>query len=252
MIDIIQEFRFAFRTLRKSLGFTTASVATLALAVGANTAMFSVLNAVLLRPLPYRLPEQLAMLWTEIPGETLREGRSAFRTVEEWRAQSQSFEDMAVFDPVSVTLTSSAETERISVARISPNFLPLLGVQPVHGRSFSAEEADERRRVALISHRFWQTRFGGSHNAIGAPVTLDGLPSEIIGILPEGFQFSRLNADVWEPHTLFPDWQTRRGVRGAGSWFVVGRIRPNVTVDQAQAEMSAIARHLDEQLPAAV
>jgi putative ABC transport system permease protein len=250
MSDTMQELRFAFRTLRKSPGFTTASVATLALAVGASTAMFSVLNAVLLRPLPYRFPEQLAMLWTEDPSQNLREGRSAYLNVEEWRRQSQSFADMAVFDPVSVTLTGADDAERVSVARVSPNFFPLLGVQPLQGRGFSTEEAEQRRRVALISHRFWQTHFGGSHDAIGASVELDGWSSQIIGILPAGFRVARLDADVWEPHTMFPDWEARRGLPGAGSWFVIGRLRPNVTIDQAQAEMSAIARRFDERLPA--
>ena len=102
-----QDIRYALRTLRKSPGFTMTSVATLALAIGANTAMFSVLNAVLLRPLPYRSPEQLAMLWTEVPSQNLREGRSAYWNVEQWRRQSKSFADMAVFDPVSVTLTAA-------------------------------------------------------------------------------------------------------------------------------------------------
>ena len=143
-----QDMRYAVRTLRKSPGFTMTSVAVLALAIGANTAMFSVLNAVLLRPLPYRSPEQLAMLWTEIPSQNLREGRSAYWNVEQWRSQSKSFADMAFFDPVSVTLTSADRAEQISVARISPNFFPLLGVQPLHGRSFSAEEAEQRQRLA--------------------------------------------------------------------------------------------------------
>src|SRR6266536_4451752 len=137
-----QDVRYAVRTLRKSPGFTTTSVATLALAIGANTAMFSVLNAVLLRPLPYRSPEQLAMLWTEIPSQNLREGRSAYLSVEQWRKQSESFADMAFFDPVSVTLTSAAEAEQISAARISPNFFGLLGMQPMMGRTFSADEAE--------------------------------------------------------------------------------------------------------------
>lgn len=248
----MQELRLALRTLCNSRGFTTASVLTLALAIGANTAMFSVLNAVLFRPLPFESPEQLAMLWTERPSQNLREGRSAYWNVELWRRQSQSFADLAVLDPVSVTLTSADEAERITVARVSPNFFSLIGIQPVHGRIFSAEEADERQRLVLISHRFWQTRFGGSHDAIGASIELDGRPSLIIGILPAGFQSAGLfDQDVWEPHTMFPDWDTRRGVRGADSWFVVGRLRPNVTFDQAQAEMNAIARGLDEQLPAA-
>jgi predicted permease len=245
-----QDIRYAVRTLRKSPGFTITSVAVLALAIGANTAMFSVLNAVLLRPLPYRSPDQLAMLWTEIPSQSVREGRSAYQNVEQWRSQSESFADMAVFDPVSVTLTSAGEAEQIGVARISPNVFPLLGVQPLHGRTFSAEEAEQRQRLAVISHRFWQARFGGSHDAIGASIELDGLPSQIIGILPAGFQFGQLNADVWEPHTIFPDWEVLRGVRGANSWFVIGRLRPNVTFEQAQAEMSAIASRLDAQLPA--
>lgn len=246
-----QDVRYAFRTLRKSPGFTTAAVATLALAIGANTAMFSVLSAVLFNPLPYPSPHQLAMLWTEIPSQNVREGRSAYWNVEHWRRESKSFTGMAVFDPASVTLTSANEAEQISVARVSPEFFPLLGIQPLHGRSFTAEEAEQRQRLALISHRFWQTRFGGSLDAIGASIELDGLPSRIIGILPAGFQFARLSEDIWEPHTMFPDWQALRGPQGGRSWFVVGRLRPDVTIEQAQSEMTSIARSLDQQLPAA-
>jgi putative ABC transport system permease protein len=246
-----QDLRYAARTLRKSRTFTTAAAATLALAIGTNTAMFSVLNAVLLRPLPYRSPEQLAMLWTEDPTQNLREGRSADWNVEQWRSQSQSFADMATFDAVSKTLTVAGEAEQIVGASISRNLLSLLGVQPVRGRSFSAEEAEQRQRVVLISHRFWQARLGGSNDAIGATIVLDGLPSQIIGILPAGFQIARLDADVWEPHTTSENRETPNSVRGGDTWFVVGRLRPNVTFDQAQAEMSAIARRLNDELPAA-
>ncbi len=247
---LAQDVRYALRTLRKSPGFAATSVAVLALAIGANTTMFRVLNAVLLRPLPYPSPEQLAMLWSEDPGQNLREGRTAYRSIEEWRRQSKSFADMAVFDPVRVTLTTAVEAEQVSVARISPNFFPLLGIHPLLGRNFSDEEAEQGQRLALISHRFWQARFGGSPDAIGATIELDGLPSRIIGILPADFQFAMLSEDIWEPYSMFPDWETRRGVRGADTWFVLGRLRPNVTLEQAQAEMSAIARRLGEQLPA--
>lgn len=239
-----QDIRYALRTLRKSPGFTAPSVATLALAIGANTAMFSVLNAVLLRPLPYRAPEQLAMLWTEDPTQNLREGRSALWDVEQWLTQSQSFADMATFDSVSTTLTGAEGAEQIVGASISPNLLSLLGGQPVQGRNFSSEETEERKRLVLISHRFWHARFGGSHDALGATLVLNGLPSQIIGILPADFQIARFDADVWEPHT------TRRSVRGPDTWFVVGRLRPGITFDQAQKEMSAIARRLNDQLPA--
>ncbi len=245
-----RDIRYAVRTLRKCPGFTITSVAILALAIGANTAIFSVLNAVLLRPLPYRSPQQLAMLWTSRPSQSVREGRSAYWNVEMWRRESKSFADMAVLDGVSVTLTGTGEAEQIGVARVSSNFFPLLGVEPLRGRTFSAGEAGERQRLALISYRFWQTRFGGAPDAIGASIELDGRPSRIIGILPAGFQFARLDADVWEPDTMFPDWEARRRVRGTDSWFVLGRLRPNVTFGQAQAEMSAIERRLDAQLPA--
>src|ERR671934_1879226 len=234
--DLARDVRHALRTLCKSLGFTTAAAATLALAIGTNTAMFSVLNAVLLRPLPYRSPEQLAMLWTEDPTQNLREGRSALWDVEQWRSQSQSFADMATFDTVSTMLTGADGVEQIVGASIAPNLLPLLGVRPVLGRSFSTEEAEQRQRLALISHRFWQARFGGSHDALGATLVLNGFPCQIIGILPADFQIATVDADVWEPHT------SRQSVRGPETWFVVARLRPSVTFDQAQAEMSAVAR----------
>ena len=240
-----QDLRYAARTLRKSPGFTITAIAVLALAVGANTAMFSVLNTVLLRPLPYRSPEQLAMLWTEDATQNLREGRSALWDVEQWRNQSRSFADMATFDAVNTTLTGSDGVEEIVGASISPNLLPLLGVRPVLGRSFSIEEAEQQQRLVLISYRFWQARFGGSHDALSATLVLNGLPYQIVGILPADFQIARLDADVWEPH------RSRQTVRGAETWFVVGRLRPTVTFDQARAEMSAVARRVNDQLPAA-
>jgi predicted permease len=240
-----QDLRYAARILRKSPGFTISAVTVLALAIGANTAMFSVLNAVLLRPLPYRSPEQLVMLWTEDPTQNFREGRSALWDVEQWRSQSQSLADLATFDAVSTFLTGAEGVEEIAGASISPNLLPLLGVRPILGRSFSTEEAEQRQHLVLISHRFWQARFGGSHDALGATLVLNGFPCRIIGILPADFQIARLDADVWESHT------SRQSVRGGEAWFVVGRLRPAVTFDHAQAEMSAVARRLNDQLPAA-
>ena len=243
--ELPRDLRYALRTLRKSPAFTMTAAATLALAIGANTAMFSVLNAVLLRPLPYQSPEQLAMLWTEDPTQNLREGRSALWDVEQWRSQSQSFADMGTFDPVSRTLTGAEGAEQILGASISPNLLSVLGVNPVQGRNFSPEEAEERQQLVLISHAFWQARYGGSHDALGATIVLDGLPSRIIGILPAGFKVARLDADVWETHPA------RQSVRGREGWSVIGRLRPTATLEQAQAEMNAIARRLNDQLPPA-
>ena len=242
--DVWRDSRHGLRTLRKSPAFTAAAAATLALAIGANTAMFSVLNAVLLRPLPYRAPEQLAMLWTEDPTQNRREGRSALWSVEQWRSQSQSFADMATFDSVSMTLAADDGAEQIVGASISPNLLPLLGIQPALGRSFSADEAEQQQRLVLISHRFWQSRFGGSHDALGATLMLNGVPHQIVGILPADFEIAMLAADVWVAHAR------RQDARGPDTWFVVGRLRPAATFDQAQEEMSTVARRLNDQLPA--
>jgi putative ABC transport system permease protein len=239
------DLRYALRTLRKSPTFTTTAAATLALAIGTNTTMFGVLNAVLLRPLPYASPEQLAMLWTEDPTQNLREGRSALWDAEQWQRQSHSFADMATFDSVGTVLTGAEGAEQIVGASISPNLLPLLGVPPVLGRSFSTEEAEQGQRLVLISHRFWQARFGGASEALGTTVVLNGVPSQIIGILPAGFQVGSFDADVWQSHS------THRSVRGGQTWFVIARLRPGVTFEQAQAEMSTVARRLNDQLPAA-
>jgi putative ABC transport system permease protein len=242
LAELPGDLRYGVRTLRKSPAYATTAAATLALAIGTNTAMFSVLDAVLLRPLPYQSPERLAMLWTENPADNLREGRSALWDVEQWRGQSQSFADLATFDSVSTVLSGADGVEQIVGASTSPNLLPLLGVRPVLGRGFSREEAGQR--LVMISHRFWQARFAGSPDALGATLLLNGLPSQIIGILPADFQVARFEADVWASHS------TRRSVRGGQTWFVIGRLRPGVTFDQAQVEMSAVARRLNVQLPA--
>jgi putative ABC transport system permease protein len=248
MTGFLQDARYAFRGLRRSPAFTAVAALTLALGIGANTAMFSVLNAVLLRPLPYPDAEQLMMLFTEMPSQGLREGRSAYRDVEAWRSQSTTLADAGVFDPMTARLTAPGELERISVARVSPSVFTILGVQPVRGRFFTEQEANQRRRVAMLGYRFWQARFGGAESAIGATVELDGIPSEIVGIFPANFQFG--DADVLEPHTMFADWDTRRN-ESAGAWFVLARLRPDVTRAQAQSELSTIASRLDDERAAA-
>ena len=244
MTGIVQDVRYALRGLGKNPSYTAVAVLTLALGIGANTAMFTVLNAALLRPLPYPSPDELVMLWTDVPGQGTREGRSTYLDVEAWRTRSKSLADVAVYDPVSVRLTAPGELDRISVVRTSANFFTILSVRPFRGRVFTASEAMERRRVAVISYRFAQARFGGADNALGATIALDDMPSEVIGVTPPGFQFG--DPDVWEPHTLFPDWDVRRGAQTASSWFAIGRLRPQATVAQAQAELSAIAQRLDE------
>jgi putative ABC transport system permease protein len=237
-----RELRHAARSLAKAPGYTLTCIAVLALAIGANTAMFGVLDAVLLRPLPYQDPERLAMLWAEIPARGVREGRLAYGDIDLLRRQSRAFADIAFYDPATATLTDPEGAARVAVARASPNLFPLLGVALERGRAYSAEEAERRERVALLSHELWQSRFRGSDDVIGATLELDGASRTIIGVLPESFQ---LDADVWEPHTLFADWETLRAARGPGSWFAIGRLAPDATLAEAQTELTGIARGLD-------
>ena len=242
--ELLRDVRYALRTLRRSPAFAATAAGTLALAIGATTAMFSVVNAVLLRPLPYRSAEQLAMLWTEDPAQHVREGRSALWDVEQWRGQSETFADIATFDSVLTLLTGADGVEQVAGASMSHNLLAVLGVSPILGRSFSMAEGEQRQPLVLISHDLWQARFAGRHDAIGATLVVNGAPSQIVGVLPPGFQAARLAADVWQAHP------SRPALRGGQTWFAIGRLRPGRTFAQAQVEMSTVARRVGEQLPA--
>ena len=239
------DVRYGLRGLRSRPGFAAVAILTLGLAIAANASIFSVVNAVLLRPLPFDDPDALALLWTGSPGSGER-GRADYVTADAWRRSSSAFADMAFLDPVAVTLTGDEAAERIGVARVTPNFFSLLGLQPVRGRVFTETEARERARIVVLSHGFWQTRFGGAEDAIGATIRLDGLPSRVIGVLPDGFRIPGLNGDVWEPYTLFPDWEE---TENEGNWYVIGRLAPEATIEGARVEMTAIATGLDADRP---
>ena len=247
--DLWQDLHYGLRMLRKSPGFTATVVLTLALGIGANITIFSVVNAVLLRPLPYAHAERLVFLWSEAPKQNVRERASAYANFSEWHNQNRSFEDLAVFDPTAVTLTGVAEPEQVMSVRASANLFPLLGVAPMLGRTFTDDEEQQKVRVVVLSHGLWQRRFGASPNVLGQTLEIDGVSSQVIGVMPEHFQFSAENTPVWEPHTLFPDWEAQKAQRGTGSWQVVGRLKANVSLEQAQTEMNTIAQRLEQAYP---
>ncbi len=242
---MLLELRYAVRRLRTSPGFALTAIVTLALAIGATTAMLGVLDAVLLRHLPFPSPDRLVVVWQELPSQGVREARSAFGTADGWRRESRSLDGVAVLDPATALLDHAGEVERIGSSRVSPNLFALLGVVPERGRLFTAREADDRQRVALISHRFWQARFAASPAAIGATVLVDGQPSQIVGVLPASLADAGFAADLWEPHTVFADWEARRAAIGRGEWFVFARLRGETDIASAQRELGAIARRLD-------
>ena len=231
-----QDLRYGLRMLAKNPGFTAVAVATLALGIGANTAMFSVVNAILLRPLPYQNPGRLAVLWTDNLKQNLHQERTSYPNFEDWRKHSRAFQDMAFSSAFTVNLTGGDEPERVIAGRASANLFPVMGVKPILGRAFSSEEEERGERVVLLSYGLWQRRFGSSQDVLGKSLEIDGAPAVIVGVMPATFEIPARNTQLWEPLTLFPNWNTLKRQRNTPSGFVVGRLRPGFTFAQAQSD----------------
>jgi putative ABC transport system permease protein len=234
--------------LLKKPGFTFVAVITLALGIGANTAIFSVVNAVLLRPLPYAGSERLIAVWGRDTKAQDDHTFLSFDDFNDYRQSSQSFDLLAGFTQRwSFTLTGAGDAERINGFFASASAFPLLGVQPALGRGFNADEDKPGGMpVALLSYGLWQRRFGGDANIVGRPVTLDGEKLTVIGVMGPGFRWLE-EGDLWRPLAQNPVVLRGRAVRAA---FYVGRLKPGVTREQAQAEMGTIAARLANQYPA--
>ncbi len=252
--EMIQDLRFGFRMLLKNPGFTAVAVLTLALGIGANTAIFSVINGVLLRPLPFHEPGRLAMLWTDDLKRNLREVATAYPNFLDWRNQSQTFADMAIFNGNPLVLTDAEEPERVLGSFVSASLFPLLGVAPALGRGFLPSEEEGGERVVVLSHQLWRRRFGGASDVIGKSIKIDGdansrkngpRAARVIGVMPPDFYFPNKETQLWEPATVYWRWQRESVERfraEARRWGVVGRLKPHANIGQAQAEMSAIGR----------
>jgi predicted permease len=251
MDDVSNDLRYAARLLRRSPSFAAVAILTLALGVGANTAMFSVVNTVLLRPLPYHDPDRLAMLWTADPKRDIHEEGTSYPTFLNWRSQTRTFADMAICSRGNpVILTGANDPERVMGEAVSANLFPLLGVTPALGRIFSPDEEQQRERVVVLSHGLWQRRFGASRDAIGKTLEIDGQTFQVIGVMPAGFYFPTKDVQLWQPATyvgmtLMPGVRDRIWTSRFSDWWrVVGRLKPTATFDDAQAEMTAIGRGL--------
>jgi putative ABC transport system permease protein len=243
---MIQDFRYAFRSLRKSPGFTIAAVLTLALGIGANTAIFSVVNAVLIRPLPYQDADRLMLIYTTHPGEA-RDYVSQ-PDLDDWRAHAQSFSGMLSLVTQSVNLTGADQPERVIGSFVSANYFDVLEVRAAQGRAFApGEDREGAAPVAILTDAIWRNRFGGDANILGRALNFNGEAYTVAGILPAGFIDSPWNADVYLPARKYPDYKPDRG---SAIGAVIARLRPGVSVSQAQAEMSGIAARLAAAYPA--
>jgi putative ABC transport system permease protein len=236
---------YAVRGLRKKPLFTAAAVLTLALGIGANSAIFTVVSAVLLRPLPYPAPDRLMMLWTDNPRQGYNKDVSAYPNFDDWRRRSASFEGLSAYFDANFTLTQAGDPAQIDGAIVTPGFFETLGVAPALGRTFGAGEA---ARVAILSHGLWQTRFGGDPAIVGRTVMLNSVSHEVLGVMPASFAHPE-TAAVWTPlapsERLAPFMQSRTSY-----WLqVVGRLKPGIDRRAAQSEMDVIASALERQYP---
>jgi predicted permease len=243
-----QDIRYCLRMLLKSPSFAVVAILTLALGIGANTAMFSVVNAVLIRPLPYAHPERLVAVSNYVP--KMQASVVVNPDFGVWRNDNKVFEQLAAYGGgASYNLTGAGRPQRVEGLAVSANLLPLLGIKPIHGRNFLAEEDQPgAQRVVILSHRLWD-RLGDSPSIVGKQLTLDGTPSTVVGILPASFRFpGEAQPDLVRPLALSlkPEWDVRKPMMFLR---VIGRLKPNVTVEQALANVGVMNRWIRAQLP---
>jgi putative ABC transport system permease protein len=239
MQTLLQDLRYGLRMLARNPGFTAVAVLTLALGIGANTAMFSVVNAVLLRPLAYKDPDRLVSIQVEIPSMNITGGFVEYNTFADyWRAQSRSFQSVMAFTPVWVNLTSGGTPERVFAFRVNAGFLTFVGTKPELGREFlSSEDLPNAPRVAMVSHRLWVRRFGGDPALVGRAIVFDRNTYTAVGILPANFDFYAREADLYMPIAA----STAR-VPGQPTVGVHARLKPGASVKEAQAEIDGLCR----------
>jgi len=247
MLTFLKDLRYSWRSLRKMPGFTIVALLVLALGIGANTAIFSVVHSVVLRPLPYPGADRLALIWeTDLKDGIKSEGPSGPNFLD-WKEQSQSFEEMALLEVGTGTVTDNGEPEQVTGLRVTTNFLSMLGARTVLGRSFTAAEGEGQARypVAVLTNGYWQRRFGSDPGVIGKTFTMNSEPYTVIGVLAPDF-WQPLPSDLYVP---WPVAQLRGKSRVEHDFGVIGRVKAGVTIAQAQAELSIIARRIDAQTP---
>src|SRR5262245_37726041 len=247
MTTLLEDLRYGFRLLRRAPGFSIAAVLALALGIGANTAIFSVVDAVLIAPLPYTDPDRLVMVWEDASFAGFPRNTPAPANWVDWRKQNTVFTDIAASRGWTYNLSGDGTPEQLPARRTTASFWTVLGAKPILGRVFTQEEDDKAATVAVIGYGLWQRRFGGDASVLGQKILLNGAPYTVIGVMPKRFAFGARLFELWTPASFTPEELARRG-----SHFLqcVGRLKPGVTVAQAQTEMSGIMKRLEQQYPA--
>ena len=247
LLDVLrQDIRYGLRSLRKSPGFTFLACLALALGVGANSAIFTVVNAVMLRPLPFADPDRLVRIWESNPSGGWPTFAISQPNFLDWHSESTSFDGLAAMGGSQFSASGPGGADLVQANAVTVDFLPVLGASPAMGRNFRADEdrPGGNTRVAILTHSFWQRRFGGAKDVLGQSMILSGNPYTIVGVLPSTFAWGTPTLDLLVP--LAPDPKRSRGDHRL---LVIGRLKPGTTIDQAHADLSTIAARLEKQFP---
>jgi putative ABC transport system permease protein len=245
-MNLYAYLRSAIRQMRRNPGFFSVALAALALGIGANTAIFSAVEGVLLRPLPFADASKLVMVWEDASYLGFAQNTPALGNFVDWRAQNQVFTDMAAMRFSNASLNGDQAPEQALGRRVTPNFFDVLGVQPAVGRPFTAEEDATGRKVVVLSYPLWERRFGRDASVIGRSILMDGEATTVVGVMPRGFFFPDNQTDYWIPASFTPK---QLAVRTQHFLEVVARMKPGVTRERAQHDMDVIAKRLQQQYP---
>jgi len=246
---MLYDFRFGLRMLARNPGVTALGTIALALGIGGSTLIFSVVYAVLLKPLPVSDPSRLVWIWANSPSRKLAYAFTEYSNYAEWKSASPSFESMSAYKPASATLHAGNHPERLDVLNVNAAFFSMLGIHPAAGRAFVAEDDKPGApKVAILSYALWQRRFGQDGNVVGRSINLDGQSIRVVGVLPRGFAFPNQTADIYFPIAH----STARGTPAnpSPSVGVFARLKPGVPIERAQAEIDAVSRRLEATYPA--
>ncbi len=242
---LIHDIRYSLRTLRKAPIFTSAVLATLALGIGATTAIYSLAYTVLLRPLPYVEPDRLVRIWESNVPRDIPQFAASLLNFLSWQEESRSFEAMAALRNESANLTGDGDPQRVKVTAVSPNFWRMTGLQPLVGRGFSPPEGEPGKdRVAILSEGLWQQRYGGEHEIVGRAILVNGESRVVVGIAPQDAGYTS-TVDLWIPLVPNPAEENR----GNHVITVMGRLLPGVSPAQAEAELKGVAASLEQRYP---
>jgi len=250
--ELVGDARFAVRTLRRSPALAGAAVVTLALGIGANVAIFSAVNAVILQPLPFAAPNRLVMLWEENPEKGWHHQIAAPANMYDWRAQVPAFQDITAYSRFSPrrTLTGSGAPQPLQSALVTGNFFSVLGVRPMLGRGFTdAETWKSGETIAVLSYRTWRDVFGAKPEIVGRTAVIDGVATRIVGVMPDGFTFPQERVDLWMPFAWDPADRTQVWFRRAHWLSPIARLKPGVSLEQANAQLQQVVERLQREFP---